>query len=110
MGWEWTDEVARIVSAKEDIISAIEEKGVGVPSGTLIDELGNLIRTISGGTATMLTAYQIVNLIFPVGSVYINYEDISPDERLGVGTWERAEDIASVLSYGDSIYVWRRTG
>lgn len=39
----------RIISAKADIVSAIADKGVEVPSGAKIESLAGLISAISGG-------------------------------------------------------------
>lgn len=42
-------EIARLTSAKADIISAITEKGVTVPSGAKLPDLGALIAAIEAG-------------------------------------------------------------
>ena len=42
-------EISRIQSAKADIKSAIESKGVTVPSDTKIDAYAPLIQAIEGG-------------------------------------------------------------
>lgn len=40
-------QITRIKNAKNDILSTLEEKGVIVPSGVLLDDVANLIRQIS---------------------------------------------------------------
>ena len=43
------NELQRIISGKADIISAIESKGVPVPTDTLVDGIGTFIRQIQTG-------------------------------------------------------------
>ena len=43
-------EITRIAGAKSDIADAIEEKGVTVPSGSMIDDMADLILQISSGS------------------------------------------------------------
>lgn len=47
-----SSEISRLASAKSDIGTAIEAKGVTVPSGTKLDGMASLIGQISGGTDT----------------------------------------------------------
>lgn len=44
-----SSEITRLQGVKADIISAIRDKGVDVPSGTMLGECPSLIDTISGG-------------------------------------------------------------
>lgn len=46
-------EITRIASAKSDIADAIEEKGVEVPSGSMIDDMAELILQIQSGGVAM---------------------------------------------------------
>lgn len=41
-------QITRIKNAKNDILSTLEEKGVIVPSGVLLDDVADLIKQISG--------------------------------------------------------------
>lgn len=41
-----SSQIQRITSAKADIASAIEEKGVSVPTDASIDSYGDLVRSI----------------------------------------------------------------
>lgn len=43
------DEITRLYGVREDIFSAIEDKGVTVPSGSKLDDAPDLIAAISGG-------------------------------------------------------------
>ena len=54
-------EITRIAGAKSDIADAIEAKGVSVPSGTMIDDMADLIGLIDVPTA--LTAAQILTAV-----------------------------------------------
>lgn len=47
-------EIARLISAKASIKSAIESKGVTVPSSTTLDGYSTLIESISGGSVSEL--------------------------------------------------------
>ena len=55
-------QIDRIKAAKEDIATAITEKGVTVPSGTLIDGMAGLIAGISG-TPEGLTAVEYGEIV-----------------------------------------------
>lgn len=46
-------EITRIASAKSDIADAIEEKGVEVPSGSMIDDMAELILQIRSSGVTI---------------------------------------------------------
>ena len=45
-------EITRLQNAKTAIATAIKNKGVSVPTGTKLDEMGSLINNISTGTST----------------------------------------------------------
>lgn len=40
-------QITRIQNAKNDILKVIEEKGVAVPSGVLLDDVANLVKQLS---------------------------------------------------------------
>ena len=68
-------ELARLTNAKAAIQSAIEGKGVTVPSGTLLDGMAALIEAIEAGGGEMDT---IFGHSFEYGSIIPN-EDITSD-------------------------------
>lgn len=53
-------EITRLQCVKNDIIVAIADKGVDVPSGTMLDQCAGLIELISGGGDVQVYARQIV--------------------------------------------------
>lgn len=63
-----TAELTRISQAKSDIIQAIADKGVSVPSGSKLDDFPALISSISGGGE-----FDITNIvpIVPVSKIYV---------------------------------------
>lgn len=50
------DEIKRIQDAKADLVAAITEKGVSVPSGSKIDALASLVLSIAGAESEILKA------------------------------------------------------
>lgn len=56
-----SSEIERIQSAKSDIITAIENQGVTVPTGATIDALSNLIDSIPSGGGNLPENYTIIN-------------------------------------------------
>ena len=72
-------EIARLSNAKADIASAIAEKGIEVPVGTMIDEMADLIRLIKAGSSVsdeiLLTMTSVDPTVFVVsgGTVSFNY-------------------------------------
>ena len=44
----------------------------------------------------------LVEFIYPIGSLYASYYNISPTERFGIGTWE------SIVLESTTVYAWRR--
>lgn len=58
-------------------------------------------------TTTAIDKEQILNLVYPVGSVYISANDVSPTTFLG-GTWEQLQD--RFLLAAGSIYTAGLTG
>ena len=62
-------EIARIIAAKSDIIQAISDKGVTVPSGSKLNDCPQLITSISGGGGE----FDITNVvpIVPVSKIYV---------------------------------------
>ena len=45
-----------------------------------------------GGTPATFPVEDVINAIYPIGSIYMSADATSPATRFGVGTWERIED------------------
>ena len=77
-------EITRINGAKGSIRTAIEEKGVTVPSETKIDGMAALIKSIpSGGTTWELgQTMKLVDNVLDVNMV----EEVSDDQQLPVSS------------------------
>ena len=90
-----SSEVARLRSAKSDLVSAIEEKGVAVPAGATLDELPALVRQIP-----VMTAEEAFLAAHPVGCVYREVSGVSPASEYG-GTWEPVPSLGA--------FAWERT-
>ena len=56
--------------------------------------------TVSEIDTSVDTTQQILNLIYPIGAVYISVNDVSPANFIG-GTWERIQD-RFLVAAGDS--------
>ena len=68
-------ELTRITNAKAAIKTAIEGKGVTVPSDTLLDGMASLIESIEagGGEKTLFGAYFETGSIIPASDIISNY-------------------------------------
>ena len=68
-------ELTRITNAKAAIKTAIEGKGVTVPSDTLLDGMAGLIESIEagGGEKTLFGAYFETGSIIPASHIFANY-------------------------------------
>ena len=68
-------ELTRITNAKAAIKTAIEGKGVTVPSDTLLDGMASLIESIEagGGEKTLFGAYFETGSIIPASNIFGNY-------------------------------------
>ena len=69
-------ELTRITNAKAAIKTAIEGKGVTVPSDTLLDGMASLIESIEagGGEKTLFGAYFETGSIIPASDITTNYD------------------------------------
>ena len=68
-------ELTRLTNAKAAIKTAIEGKGVTVPSDTLLDGMASLIESIEagGGEKTLFGAYFETGSIIPASNIFSNY-------------------------------------
>ena len=68
-------ELTRLTNAKAAIKTAIEGKGVTVPSDTLLDGMASLIESIEagGGAKTLFGAYFETGSIIPASDIVSNY-------------------------------------
>ena len=69
-------EITRLQEAKTDILTAISEKGVEVPSGSRLSDCANLISSIQGGGS--FTADNVVNII-PIDKMVV----VDPNGYIG---------------------------
>lgn len=77
-----SSEIERIQSAKSDIITAIENKGVTVPAGAAIDELPELIDSIpSGGGGGVPTIFKNV-IVSTANKLYPSFLQYDNDNKL----------------------------
>ena len=60
----------------------------------------NVINDINELEETKVSLSELINLIYPIGSVYISVNNVSPQTFLG-GTWEQIKD-RFLLSAGDT--------
>ena len=69
-------ELTRLTNAKAAIKTAIEGKGVTVPSDTLLDGMASLIESIEagGGEKTLFGAYFETGSIIPASDITTNYD------------------------------------
>lgn len=65
-----------------------------------VSALNTGLRDLNTALNDRTSAYAIVNLIYPVGSIYMSVADVSPQVVFG-GTWERIKD-RFLLASGDS--------
>lgn len=56
-----SEEISRIINARDDSFDAVEEKGVLVPVGSTIDDLADLIRAIPTGSGSAITIEDTVD-------------------------------------------------
>ena len=89
-------ELARIKGAKADLQSWVEENGVTVPDGTLIDGLVELAKTVeTGGGATLLDGMAaLIDSIEAGGGV-----DISPWMDMVTFSITPAEDLTGDIDF-----------
>ncbi len=65
-----------------------------------LDEEGNLIVKTLSTTGGLSNITEIVNLIYPVGCIYISVNNVNPSTLFG-GTWEQIKD-RFLLACGDT--------
>lgn len=50
------------------------------------------MRKIGGFISPQWYSKMLIDLIYPIGSIYMSINDINPFETLDIGTWERIQD------------------
>lgn len=85
-------EIARLRGVKADILRAISDKGVEVPSGSMLDDCPDLIASISGGGG--FEADNIVNIV-PINKMVV----VDSNGYIGF-------DLTNYFQYGGSRYYY----
>lgn len=93
-------QVRAIDGASGYVLSTVS-KDIPVSSGVPVFDWGKDDFNIN--VALMLNNENILNIIYPVGAVYMHSSDILPTVVSVVGTWE------SIPSEIEGIYTWKRT-
>lgn len=72
-----------------------------------VDKLNLLLKNWDGDGTTTLAALKaaLLETVYPVGSIYMSSEDVSPASSLG-GTWD--EVTHNITSPHLTVYMWRR--
>lgn len=65
------------------------------------------IYRIEKNSATLVTTDTILDFIYPIGSIYMSVNNVSPRSFIG-GTWAQIDD-AFLLATGTTCYIWKRT-
>lgn len=95
-----------VVMSQKAVTDAIN----AVPQTTIVQTTGQLINAVMSQKAvtdSILTAQNILNMIYPVGSIYMSMSSVNPGTIFG-GIWESLED--RVLIGASSSYVVGTTG
>lgn len=105
-------EIIKIIDGNSTNISEITEKVSG--NNTEINNLKNQVEELSGqlesvenDLKTKVTSEDLLNEVYPIGSMYMSLNNVSPATFLG-GTWERVTD--TVLIGAGNKYAVGSTG
>ena len=98
-------ELTRITNAKAAIKTAIEGKGVTVPSDTLLDGMASLIESIEVGGSSDYTPFELVTMGTIIPTEDTNNLDIQIPDNIGTNTLRAIWLIAnnSINDYAGSI-------
>lgn len=58
---------------------------------TLLDNVSSLLNRVSNLEKEKVATSNLLNLVYPVGSIYMSMNNVSPSTFLG-GTWEQIQD------------------
>lgn len=99
-------EITRLQSAKADLKTAIEGKGVTVPSDATLDDYADLVDSISGGggdvTVTPLSVTENATYTAPTGTAY---SPVTVNVQSGGGSTTPQEALKSVLENAGFVFV-----
>ena len=87
-------EITRITGLRDDAFGAVSDMGGTVPADATMVDLEGAIRSIPGQSS-------ILDLVYPVGSLYWSSQATDPGTLFGVGTWTRVKD-TFILAAGDN--------
>jgi hypothetical protein len=81
-------------------VSDLATSAQGVPTGGAAGQVLEKINSEDYNTQWASLASRILSMVYPVGSIYMNFANTSPASFLG-GTWEQIKDIF-LLAAGDT--------
>ena len=81
----------------------VDKKDLGLAIKRSTSNTENLLKVEGSGGSSQIDTSQILNLVYPVGSIYSTVNNVNPSSFLG-GTWVRHIP-GSKINY----YMWKRT-
>lgn len=61
-------------------------------------------KSVNVDLSSVLSKEDVINLIYPVGSIYLSFSNTSPQTLFGIGQWEKLSGGRVLLSEGSSDY------
>lgn len=103
---------ARLLDSNNYTNWAPTKTGVGASGTWGINISGNATNDGNGDNiaSTYLKKATVIDVIYPVGSIYMSMSATNPHDLFGVGTWERISQGRMLLGADDSTYEAGATG
>ena len=61
-------------------------------------------KSVNVDLSSVLSKEDVINLIYPIGSIYLSFSDTSPQTLFGIGQWEKLSGGRVLLTEGSSDY------